>query len=90
MRVEGVMLDSHQYQNTKRDVNASLFQVSVLFSFRLFFSFMCIKNPINNGINTDVKVTEEFINKKDAQRYYNIDRLTSDRGIGIPNSSKAV
>ncbi len=42
-----------------------------------------IEKRVNDVINTDLKVTEEYISKEEAKRYYNIDRLTSDTGDKI-------
>ena len=42
-----------------------------------------IEKRVNNIINADLKVTEEYISKEEAKRYYNIDRLPSDAGDKI-------
>ena len=42
-----------------------------------------IEKRVNNVINDDLKVTEEYISKEEDKRYYNIDRLPSDTGDKI-------
>ncbi len=42
-----------------------------------------IEKRVNDVINADLKVTEEYISKEEAKRYYNIDRLPSDTGDKI-------
>jgi len=42
-----------------------------------------IEKHVNDVINDDLKVTEEYISKEEAKRYYNIDRLPSDTGDKI-------
>jgi len=42
-----------------------------------------IEKLVNDVINDDLKVTEEYISKEKAKRYYNIDRLPSDTGDKI-------
>ena len=42
-----------------------------------------IEKLVNDVINDDLKVTEEYISKQEAKRYYSIDRLPSDTGDKI-------
>jgi alanyl-tRNA synthetase len=42
-----------------------------------------IEKRVNDVINADLKVTEEYISREEAKRYYNIDRLPSDTGDNI-------
>ncbi len=42
-----------------------------------------IEKRVNDVVNTDLKVTEEYISREEAKRYYNIDRLPSDTGDNI-------
>jgi alanyl-tRNA synthetase len=42
-----------------------------------------IEKRVNDVINADFKVTEAYISKEKAKRYYNIDRLPSDTGDKI-------
>jgi len=42
-----------------------------------------IEKHVNNVISADLKVTEEYISKEEATRYYSIDRLPSDTGDKI-------
>ena len=42
-----------------------------------------IENRVNDVINADLSVTEEYISREEAKRYYNIDQLPSDTGDNI-------
>lgn len=42
-----------------------------------------IEKLVNDVINDDLKVTEEYISKEDAEEYYNLDRLPSNTGNKI-------
>ena len=42
-----------------------------------------IEKCVNDVINDDLKVTEDYISKEDAKRYYNTDLLPSDTGDKI-------
>lgn len=42
-----------------------------------------IENRVNDVINADLSVTEEYISREETKRYYNIDRLPSDTGDNI-------
>jgi Ser-tRNA(Ala) deacylase AlaX len=42
-----------------------------------------IEKHVNKVIDDDLKVTEEYISKEEAEKYYNTDRLPSDTGDKI-------
>ncbi len=42
-----------------------------------------IEKRVNDVINNDLKVTEDYISSEEAKRYYNIDRLPPDTGDNI-------
>ena len=39
-----------------------------------------IERRVNSVIQADMKVTEEYTNKKESQKYYNLERLPGDSG----------